>query len=120
MPGFKPIDLKVKAEILDQIRNQGVSVSEAAASHNRTLFAKRLRLGRTGYYTRPARLASRDQKAVAELRAVHELHPFYGVDRLALHLGWNKKKARRIRTLAGVVVPFPLRSVVMAGLSNQR
>ncbi len=34
MPGFKPIDPTVKAEILDQIRNQGVSVSEAAASHN--------------------------------------------------------------------------------------
>lgn len=34
MPGFKPIDPSVKAEILDQIRNQGVSVSEAAASHN--------------------------------------------------------------------------------------
>ncbi|HEX6461776.1 MAG TPA: transposase [Candidatus Saccharimonadales bacterium] len=29
-----PIDPAVKAEILDQIRNQGVSVSEAAASHN--------------------------------------------------------------------------------------
>lgn len=34
MPGFKPIDPAVKAEILDQIRNQGVRVSEAAASHN--------------------------------------------------------------------------------------
>jgi putative transposase len=38
---------------------------------------------------------------------VHELHPFYGVDRLALHLGWNKKKTRRIRTLANVVIPTP-------------
>jgi transposase-like protein len=34
MPGYKPIDAAVKAEILDQIRNKGVSVSEAAASHN--------------------------------------------------------------------------------------
>lgn len=34
MSGFKPIDPAVKAEILDQVRNQGVSVSEAAASHN--------------------------------------------------------------------------------------
>jgi transposase-like protein len=33
MPGFKPIDPTVKAEILDQIRNRGVGVSEAAASH---------------------------------------------------------------------------------------
>lgn len=34
MPGFKPIDPEIKAKILDQIRNQGSSVSEAAASHN--------------------------------------------------------------------------------------
>lgn len=34
MPGYKAVDPSVKAEILDQIRNQGVSVSEAAASHN--------------------------------------------------------------------------------------
>lgn len=45
--------------------------------------------------------------AIAELRAAHELHQFYGVDRLALYLGWNKKKVRRIRTLAGIVIPTP-------------
>ena len=54
---------------------------------------------------RPTRQAARDQQAVVALLAVHELHPFYGVDRLALHLGWNKKKTRRVRTLAGVVIP---------------
>lgn len=37
--------------------------------------------------------------------AVHTEHPFYGVRRLALHLGWSQKKTRRIRTLAGVVIP---------------
>lgn len=42
-----------------------------------------------------------------QLRIVHEVHPFYGAYRLALHLGWNIKKARRIRSLAGVVVPHP-------------
>jgi transposase InsO family protein len=36
---------------------------------------------------------------------VHAEHPFYGVRRLALHLGWSQKKTRRIRTLAGVVIP---------------
>jgi len=56
---------------------------------------------------RSAKQASSDSRAVTELRAAHELHPFYGVDRLALHLGWNKKKVRRIRTLAGVVVQTP-------------
>lgn len=45
--------------------------------------------------------------AIAELRLAHEQHPFYGAYRLALHLGWNVKKARRIRSLAGVVVPHP-------------
>ena len=49
----------------------------------------------------------RDAEAIRALRAAHELHPFYGVDRLAIHLGWNKKKTRRIRTLAGVSVPTP-------------
>jgi transposase-like protein len=34
MPGFKPIDPEIRAEILDQIRNQGVSVSNAATSHS--------------------------------------------------------------------------------------
>lgn len=36
---------------------------------------------------------------------VHEKHPFYGVERLRLALKWNAKKTRRIRTLAGLVVP---------------
>jgi hypothetical protein len=35
------------------------------------------------------------------------MHPFYGTRRLAIHLGWNRKKAKRIRTLAGAVVPTP-------------
>lgn len=34
MPGFRPIDPIVKAAIVDQIRNQGVRVCEAAASHS--------------------------------------------------------------------------------------
>jgi len=49
----------------------------------------------------------RDQAAIAQIRSAHEQHPFYGAYRLALHLGWNVKKARRIRSLAGVVVPHP-------------
>lgn len=39
------------------------------------------------------------------LRAAHAEHPFYGVARLAIHLGWSEVKTRRIRCLAGVVVP---------------
>jgi len=48
---------------------------------------------------------SRDAQAVATLRTAHAEHPFYGVARLAIHLGWSEDKARRIRTLAGVVIP---------------
>lgn len=35
---------------------------------------------------------------------MHEEHPFYGVKRLAICLGWSEEKARRIRKLAGVEV----------------
>jgi transposase InsO family protein len=48
---------------------------------------------------------TRDKLAVSELALAHEEHPFYGVRRFALHLGWSENKARRIRTLAGIVVP---------------
>ena len=41
------------------------------------------------------------------MRVAHFEHPFYGAYRLAIHLGWNIKKARRIRSLAGVQVPNP-------------
>jgi putative transposase len=47
----------------------------------------------------------RDEGEIARLLKAHGEHPFYGVERLAIHLGWNQKKARRIRNLAGVVVP---------------
>lgn len=45
----------------------------------------------------------RDQLAINELKAVSHDNPYYGVARFAIQLGWNEKKARRIRTLAGVV-----------------
>ena len=52
-------------------------------------------------------LQTRDAQAILELRQAHFEHPFYGVRRLALHLGWGQHKTRRIRTLAGVVIPTP-------------
>ena len=52
-------------------------------------------------------LSTDDIRDIAALRQAHEQHPFYGTRRLALHLGWNRKRARRIRTLAGVVIPTP-------------
>ncbi len=41
------------------------------------------------------------------LRAAHARHSLYGCRRLGLHLGWNRKKAARIRSLAGVQIARP-------------
>jgi putative transposase len=62
---------------------------------------------RTAYYRRPSKQQAKDVPDVAALRQAHFEHPFYGTRRLALHLGWSRKKARRIRTLAGVVIDPP-------------
>jgi putative transposase len=50
-------------------------------------------------------LGERDELAILELHQAHTDHPWYGVARLAIHLGWSEEKARRIRNLAGVVIP---------------
>ena len=39
------------------------------------------------------------------MQAAHSEHPYYGVTRLAIHLGWSETKTRRIRNLAGITVP---------------
>lgn len=54
-------------------------------------------------YAKPTKQAKRDAIAITELKAVNYANPYYGVARFAIDLGWNIKKARRIRTLAGVV-----------------
>lgn len=56
---------------------------------------------------KPKLQAERDNEAVKQLRVANFAHPFYGTRRLAIHFGWSRKKARRIRTLAGVVIPGP-------------
>lgn len=61
----------------------------------------------SSYYSQPATLRTRDELAVQELLAAHAQHPLYGVERLALHLRWSEKKTRRIRNLAGLVIPRP-------------
>jgi len=64
-------------------------------------------MSRSSYYQPPTVLAARDERAVAELKAVHQEHPLYGVRRFVLELGWSANKARRIRTLAGIRVARP-------------
>lgn len=44
---------------------------------------------------------------IAAVLAAHHEHPFYGVRRLALHLGWSQVKVRRIRTLACITIVRP-------------
>lgn len=66
-----------------------------------------LGVGRTSYYVKPSALNNRDATAVERLKSANFAHPFYGTRRLALHLGWSRKKAVRIRNLAGVVIPTP-------------
>jgi transposase InsO family protein len=66
-----------------------------------------LRVDRTTYYREPTRRQNKDEGSVAALIAAHQEHPFYGVRRLALHLGWSQKKARRIRMLAGITIAVP-------------
>lgn len=56
------------------------------------------------YYDQPSTQADRDAHAVRALLAAHAEHKFYGVRRLKVELGWNTKKTRRIRTLAGLVI----------------
>lgn len=46
----------------------------------------------------------KDARAEAALRAAHDEHPFCGVERLAIHLGWSETKTRRIRNRAGIVI----------------
>ncbi|MBI1857069.1 hypothetical protein HYS01_02245 [Candidatus Saccharibacteria bacterium] len=66
-----------------------------------------LGVSRTSWYVRPNKQTSKDKAEVKQLQAAHLQHPFYGVYRLALHLGWNQKKARRIRILVGVHISRP-------------
>ena len=62
-------------------------------------------MSRTHYYRTTTKQRAKDASDIAALRAAHTEHPFYGVARLAIHLGWSAAKTRRIRNLAGVVVP---------------
>jgi putative transposase len=57
------------------------------------------------YYDQPTALRVRDELAIQELLKAHAEHPLYGVERLALELGWSEEKTRRIRNAARIVIP---------------
>jgi len=71
----------------------------------RTQFAATLGVSRTHYYRTATKQQSKDAVDTAALCTAHAEHPFYGVARLAIHLGWSEVKTRRIRNLAGVIIP---------------
>ena len=66
--------------------------------------AKAVGISRTSLYDQPTRQKDKDDGAIQELRSAHDLHPLYGVRRLALHLSWSENKTRRIRRLSGISV----------------
>lgn len=53
-------------------------------------------------YAKPTKQATRDELAIAQLKAVHVDNLYYGVTRFTMELNWTEKKARRIRNLAGI------------------
>lgn len=64
-------------------------------------------MSRTAYYRRSTAQRAKDEQDVARLREAHAEHPFYGVARLAIHLGWSEAKTRRIRNVTGIAVARP-------------
>ena len=65
---------------------------------------RRLGVSKSCYCAKPSSQHQRDTSDQKQLLAAHHKHPFYGVRRLALHLGWSQNKTRRIRRLAGLVI----------------
>lgn len=65
-------------------------------------FARILGICRTHLYRTATKQSERDATSVEQVKAVHTEEPYYGVERLSIELGWNPKKTRRIRNLAGI------------------
>jgi transposase InsO family protein len=64
-------------------------------------------VSRTNCYRTPTKQQAKDEADVTLLCEVHTEHPFYGVARLAIHLGWSEVKTRRIRNIAGITIVRP-------------
>jgi transposase InsO family protein len=68
-------------------------------------FFHRIGISKSSFYDHPTILQIRDKHATRQLLQAHIEHPFYGVARLAIHLGWSEMKTRRIRNFTGIVIP---------------
>jgi transposase InsO family protein len=64
-----------------------------------------LAVGHSSFYAPGTIKIKLNQELVKQLLKVNEEHPFYGVRRLALELGWSENKTRRIRNLAKLKIP---------------
>lgn len=62
---------------------------------NKTALARSLGMARSSLYYASV-LEEKDEEARREIQAVHDQHPHYGHKRVALELGWNKKRALRL------------------------
>ena len=67
----------------------GVNTAKLARDHD---------ISRSSLYYTPKK-QDQDEQAKHQIIAVMQDHPAYGHKRIALHLGWNKKKVRRIMKL---------------------
>ena len=64
-------------------------------------------ISRASYYKQTSKHNNPDLEAIRQIKLANEQHPFYGTRRLAIYLGWNRKKAQRILKLSGIVIPKP-------------
>ena len=64
--------------------------------------ARSLGVSRGSLYYQP-RLPAKDQLLLQEIRAVLTDHPSYGHKRIAIELGLNKKRIRRVMRLFGLL-----------------
>lgn len=68
---------------------------------SKTALAKKLGISRSSLYYKPKKPPSDDTFA-AMIRAVMLEHPAYGTRRVAIHLGANRKKTKRIMNARGM------------------
>ena len=83
-------------------RQKKIEILRSVPPGLRRRFCQALGVPRSSFYKR-LEPNVKDAAAIARLQAIHLEHPFYGVRRLALCLGWSINRTRRIRNLAGVV-----------------
>ena len=93
------------AKKIDQGFGNSVSISSGSSSSsgkpkkvNKTKLAKNLGVSRQGLYYKP-KLPDKDLELKAQIEETLKIHKAYGYRRIAIHLGINHKRARRVMKL---------------------